>query len=161
MPRVVVLDDLGRLLLVHHDHRAIGRDEKFWVIPGGDTEPGETSLEAAVREVREETGVEVEILRLLWLVEEIDPAGKLRSHAYFLGVPRGGTLCVGYDPEFPADGQVIDDVRYMDRAEVAALGRVYPEIVRRDLWRFLDSGAIRLEREQIPTYRVRPTDGFG
>lgn len=39
-------------------HRKLG----FWVQPGGHIEPGETPDEAAIRETKEETGLEVEIV---------------------------------------------------------------------------------------------------
>ena len=48
-------DDEGRVLLVRHE------GETAWSDPGGKQEPGERLEEAARRETREETGVEVEL----------------------------------------------------------------------------------------------------
>ncbi|MGH9121546.1 MAG: NUDIX domain-containing protein [Acidimicrobiales bacterium] len=50
----VVADEAGRILL----ERRVDND--LWALPGGVMEPGEMIAETAVREVREETGLEVE-----------------------------------------------------------------------------------------------------
>jgi 8-oxo-dGTP pyrophosphatase MutT (NUDIX family) len=55
--RLVVLDTEGRLLLFHTRdpcHPDLGT---WWELPGGGIEPGETYRDAAVRELREETGI--------------------------------------------------------------------------------------------------------
>lgn len=54
----VVRDETGHVLLGYR------RDCDFWGLPGGGMEAGEAPWEAAVREVREETGLTVEIERL-------------------------------------------------------------------------------------------------
>ena len=48
----IVVDEDDRVLL--HRHKRLGR----WLQPGGHLDPGETPWEAAVRETREETGVD-------------------------------------------------------------------------------------------------------
>jgi 8-oxo-dGTP diphosphatase len=52
----VVLDDAGQVLLVHHNK--IGQ----WLYPGGHVDPDEDPAEAALREVREETGIEATVI---------------------------------------------------------------------------------------------------
>lgn len=61
MPSVTVLarDDEDRVLLVRH------MDTGQWVAPGGSVEPGERPADAARREMREETGLEVELAELV------------------------------------------------------------------------------------------------
>ncbi|MBB3350749.1 8-oxo-dGTP pyrophosphatase MutT (NUDIX family) [Rhizobium sp. BK049] len=48
-------------------HRAV--HEPFWTFPGGRAEIGETSEETLNREMMEELGLTVPVLRLLWIVE--------------------------------------------------------------------------------------------
>jgi|SRR4051812_10043867 mutator protein MutT len=60
----ICLED-GRILLLNQDTDG----PRTWSLPGGKVEDGETLAEALVREMREETGVEVETGRLLYLCD--------------------------------------------------------------------------------------------
>lgn len=60
----VVLDDAGRVLMIQRT------DNDLWAVPGGAQELGETSADAAVREVREETGLEVEVTGLVGIYSD-------------------------------------------------------------------------------------------
>jgi ADP-ribose pyrophosphatase YjhB (NUDIX family) len=55
----IVTDSEGRILLVHRV------DNGLWTLPGGGMELGESIEDCAVREVKEETGLEVEITALV------------------------------------------------------------------------------------------------
>ena len=58
---VVLRDDAGRVLVAERE------DGKGWNLPGGGVQPNEAPWDAAVREVREEVGVEAELVRLAGL----------------------------------------------------------------------------------------------
>ena len=53
--RAILRDRQGRVLLIHF----VLPNMTFWATPGGGMEPGETPLAAALREVREELGIDV------------------------------------------------------------------------------------------------------
>jgi len=53
-----ILNESGEVLLCHRP------DVDLWNAPGGRVEAGESPWEAVVREIREETGVEAEVVRL-------------------------------------------------------------------------------------------------
>jgi glycerol 3-phosphatase-2 len=61
---VIIVDDEGRILLEQR------RDNGMWGLPGGGIEPGESVFQAALREVKEETGLNVRITRLLGVYSE-------------------------------------------------------------------------------------------
>ncbi len=59
--RLIVLDPTGCLLLFRFEHkRGALAGHAFWATPGGGLEPGETFAEAAIRELKEETGIHVD-----------------------------------------------------------------------------------------------------
>jgi ADP-ribose pyrophosphatase YjhB (NUDIX family) len=80
----VVIED-GRLLVLNQDTDT-GRS---FSLPGGKVEPGETLQAALVREMREETGLDVEVGRLLYVCDH--PAADV-THMTFQTSVRGGEL---------------------------------------------------------------------
>jgi 8-oxo-dGTP pyrophosphatase MutT (NUDIX family) len=69
---IILRDDLGRILLEKRS------DCGLWGLPGGSIEPGESITEAAVREMKEETGLTVEITRLLGVYSK--PADRIVTY---------------------------------------------------------------------------------
>ncbi|MFL5768601.1 MAG: NUDIX hydrolase [Chloroflexota bacterium] len=92
------------------------RDIVTWTLPKGTPDPGETREETALREVREETGLDVRIRRPLDSIEYWFVQGGARIHKtvhYFLMEPTGGDLG-RHDHEF-------ESVRWVGFAEAQSL----------------------------------------
>ena len=81
-----VIVDQGKLLLIHR----VKESEDYWVLPGGSVEEDETPEEACCREVREEVGLEIEILKLFAKL-----LNRNREEIYFSAKRRSGSLALG------------------------------------------------------------------
>ena len=104
-----VVVDAGRVLLVRRGSEPM---KGQWSIPGGLLELGEPLTGGVVREVREETGLTVEPVELVELLDRIHREGeRVRYHyviADYLCRVTGGTLEAASDA---------DAVRWVERAE--------------------------------------------
>lgn len=123
----VVTDAAGRLLVVKRAHEP---GAGLWSIPGGRVEPGETDEQAAVREAREETGLEVAVGRLLGEVDVPGPGVVFRIRDFECR-PVGGTLLPGDDAA---------DARYVDASELRALALVDGLLEWLRVWRVPAAG---------------------
>jgi 8-oxo-dGTP diphosphatase len=104
-----VIADRGRVLLVRRGTEPMrGR----WSIPGGLIEVGESLTDGLIREVREETGLIVEPVVLIELLDRIHrDSGRVRYHyviADYLCSVTGGEVRAASDA---------DEVRWVERAE--------------------------------------------
>ncbi|KZB82393.1 NUDIX hydrolase [Amycolatopsis regifaucium] len=93
----IVHDEHGRILLIR---RANEPGRGLWSVPGGRVEPGESDEAAVIREMREETGLNVTPGTLVGNVRR----GPYDIHDYACSVT-GGTLRAGDDA---------DDARWID-----------------------------------------------
>ena len=131
--RVIILNEENKMLMVKQHHE--GKD--IWMVPGGGIEDGESSFEAAEREVFEETGIKVKTDRLIWHVEEVSDRGQ-RFVNFFMAEIAGGSLKLGMDPEFDAEHQVLREVGFFSKEEIMSLDNIYPEYLRDEFWRVLE-----------------------
>lgn len=91
----IVLNNKNEILLIKGPRRG-------WEMPGGQVEEGESLKDAAIRETKEETGIDIEITKFCGIFQNVNSS---ICNTLFLGTPIGGKLTtspesleVGYFP---------------------------------------------------------------
>ena len=108
----IVFDGAGRLLLIR---RGKPPAKGSWSVPGGRCRAGEDPADACVREVAEETGLDVVVQRYAGRVERDAPGGGIYVIDDYVCAVAGGMLQAADDA---------DDAGWFDRADLAGLALV-------------------------------------
>lgn len=127
---VVLRDDAGRVLVVRK------RGTRMVMLPGGKPEPGESAVQTAVRECREETGIvldaaELELLGVLRTAAANEPGRSLVATVF---------LAPGSASRAARPGAEIEAVQWLDpgaeRGDIAPLltDAVFPALAARSAY---------------------------
>lgn len=111
---VIVIKD-GKLLLARQNNRP------FWVFPGGTLDLGEGLEDCAIREIKEETNLDITIKKLIYMADFIQGDGKQTVDAFFLADSVAGKLEM-------ETTENLNDLKFIDIDEVKAL-QVEPNLV--------------------------------
>ncbi|GEL77623.1 NUDIX hydrolase [Tenuibacillus multivorans] len=103
----VLVQDSGKILMVKN----VGQPESYYSLPGGAVEAGETLEDAAVREAKEETGLDIQINGLFMCTEALFEESNHHAvffvfHAHIIG----GEMEIFYPEE-------IEEIKWMDVEE--------------------------------------------
>ena len=110
----VAVVDGDRILLVR---RGRGANAGMWAVPGGKVDYGETLRQAAVREVREETGLEVRLGPVVWVGDSFGPGDPPEWHytlVDFLAEPAGPAPPVAADDAAEVRWVTFDEALHLD-----------------------------------------------
>ncbi|MCL4218681.1 MAG: NUDIX hydrolase [Candidatus Hydrogenedentes bacterium] len=123
-----IVADEGKLLLVKHQKEG----ETYWLLPGGGVDFGESLEEALVREVKEETNLDIEVGAPVLVSDTLPP--DLERHVVnivFTAERTGGNLRTGEDPR-------LADAVFVEAALLPGL-ILYPDM-RQELMNGLRTG---------------------
>jgi len=127
-----IIVESEKILLIHR----IKPDNDYFVLPGGSVEENEDNVGALIREIKEETNLEIEIDRLLWQVKnEFD---ERTQYIYFVS-RHTGNLELG-SPE--KERQSVDNKYVLEWHDINDLKTVkfFPSEIKTDILKtFLDN----------------------
>ena len=118
----VLLEQDGKILTVRHGHD--DPEKEYWVLPGGGLEPGETPAEGAIREMREETCLDVRVERLA-IVHDQAFQGERQLSLYFLCAVESGEMVMSAELVKKA-GEFRNELVWVTPEELARQ-RFFPE----------------------------------
>lgn len=112
----------SQILLIQHREHSGGRS--YWLLPGGGREAGESEEDCVRREVREETGLEVQVVKMVLELPE-PPGGIYQLHKTYWCAPLSPLeeARPGYEPEPEAAASyTIAALRWLDLGDEAGWG---------------------------------------
>jgi 8-oxo-dGTP diphosphatase len=122
----VIVDDAARVLLVKRRFEPLAGQ---WSLPGGAVDVGETLESCVIREIREETGLDVEVGQVIEVFDRImhDVEGRVQYHYVLVDYvcrPAGGTLAAASDVADAAwvDAGALAEFHLTDKA-IAVIGQ--------------------------------------
>lgn len=137
-PRVRVagiLIENNKILLIEHKKN----DKKYWLIPGGGVDWGESTAEALIREYKEETNLDVTVDKFLFLSETIAPDKEKHVINLYFKVKKDenskAEMILG-------DETNLNDLRFVSKDEIENI-KIYPNI-KEQIKQLLD------EKEIVP-----------
>ena len=131
----ILIEDNKILLIQHHKN-----DKKYWLIPGGGNDWGETTKEALIREYKEETNMDIEVDEFLFFSETISPDKKRHVLNLFYKIHRNNKndsiIKLGEEA-------VLTDLKFVTKEELETMTS-YPNI-KENLLKLMNNEKIRTD----------------
>ena len=131
----ILIEDNKILLIQHHKN-----DKKYWLIPGGGNDWGETAKEALIREYKEETNMDIEVDEFLFFSETISPDKKRHVLNLFYKIHRNNKnasiIKLGEEA-------VLTDLKFVTKEELETM-IIYPNI-KENLLKLMNNEKIRTD----------------
>ena len=131
----ILIEDNKILLIQHHKN-----NKKYWLIPGGGNDWGETTKEALIREYKEETNMDIEVDEFLFFSETISPDKKRHVLNLFYKIHHNNKndsiIKLGEEA-------VLTDLKFVTKEELETM-IIYPNI-KENLLKLMNNEKIRTD----------------
>ena len=131
----ILIEDNKILLIQHHKN-----NKKYWLIPGGGNDWGETTKEALIREYKEETNMDIEVDEFLFFSETISPDKKRHVLNLFYKIHRNNKndsiIKLGEEA-------VLTDLKFVTKEELKTM-TIYPNI-KENLLKLMNNEKVRTD----------------
>ena len=128
---ILIEDD--RILLIEHTKN----NRKYWLVPGGGVDWGESAAEALIREFKEETGLDIEVEKFLFISETIAPDKQKHVINLYFKIKKAenssNIMKLGEE-------EMLTDLRFIPEDEIKNI-KLYPNI-KEKLIKLLNKGNI-------------------
>lgn len=126
---MMLFEEAGDVLLIRFVVPRENGEFVFWALPGGEIEAGETEIEAAVREVKEELGLEVDVAGPVYCDRnQFLHQGEMQDNTDFLFCAK----CRREEPQLMGvtadEREIMREIRWWSEEEIAkSPERIFPE----------------------------------
>lgn len=115
---ILIEDD--RILLIEHTKN----NRKYWLVPGGGVDWGESAAEALIREFKEETSLDIEVEKFLFISETIAPDKQKHVINLYFKIKKAenssNIMKLGEE-------EMLTDLRFIPEGEIKNI-KLYPNI---------------------------------
>jgi len=127
--RVMLFDEAGSILLVRFVVPRAEGEFVFWALPGGEIETGETEMEAAARELREELGLELSLSGPVYCDRnQFLHHGEMQDNVDYLFSAECGRAAPRLMGITADEKEIMKEIRWWSAAEVeTSQERIFPE----------------------------------
>jgi 8-oxo-dGTP pyrophosphatase MutT (NUDIX family) len=124
----MLFDPAGRVLLIRCAVMRADGEFVFWLTPGGEIEADETPLQAAVRELREELGLEVAVVGPIYTeATQFEHQGEMRDNLDFVFTARCAADAPALRGVTADEIEIMKEIRWWTTAEIeASAERIFP-----------------------------------